>query len=227
MRGTGATGTDRTAIEAYLRGLDRALTGPARTRADLLTEARHSLLDAAAGYRAEGLDPAAAQRRAVREFGPVGEVAAGYQAELAAGAARSLSVRVVVAWLLLMLGADWVWRGAPWTGPRPPAGYLLLGDSLDWLWLGCGPLALASLGWWVWSARHGRPGSVRLARVIGVVLTGAVALGCLGGIGLYAWSVDLWAGALRWPPMLVGLPLLCLLHAWLGHGAVRCLTAAR
>lgn len=71
-----------TAVEAYLTELDGALRGPRRVKADLLAEARDSLTDAAEAYRGAGLEPGVAERRAVEDFGAVGEVAPGYQAEL-------------------------------------------------------------------------------------------------------------------------------------------------
>ena len=214
-------------IDEYVRSLDRSLAGPARIKTDLLTEARHSLVDAVEDYRAGGLPAADAERQAIDEFGSVGRLATCYQAELAASAVRSLALRVAAVWLLFMFTTDQMWRGAPWTGPRPPAGYRLLSDSLDWLSIGYGLAAAASFVWLTWSARRGQPGSIRLARAIGLALTGALALGWLGGIAVYAWSVDLWEGALTWPPMIVGMAMVSAAYAWLGSAAWSCLTSTR
>jgi hypothetical protein len=69
-------------IERYLTELDARLVGPARRKADLLTEARDGLTDAAEAYSAAGLDEADAQRRAVAEFGELSMIAREYQSEL-------------------------------------------------------------------------------------------------------------------------------------------------
>ena len=84
-------------IELYVAELGAALRGPRRAKADLLTEARHSLEDATAAYQSRGLSAARAQRRAVAEFGAVGEVAPGYQTELGLSAGRR------TAWLLTLV----------------------------------------------------------------------------------------------------------------------------
>lgn len=221
-------GSETLLIDDYLRRLGRRLPGPRRCRADLLTEVRHSLLDASAAYRASGLSPTEAQRRAVHEFGTVEQLSAGYQAELAAGAVRTLALRVTGAWLLFLSAADLMWRGAPWSGsPPPPVSYRLLSDAIGWLWLGCGLAAVASLGWSTWNARRGRSGSVRLARTVGIGLPGALALGWLTAIAVFAWSVRIWTGALSWPPMVLGMALVSLVYLWLGRAALRCLASVR
>ncbi|AGM03627.1 permease prefix domain 1-containing protein [Amycolatopsis keratiniphila] len=71
------------AIEAYIGDLDARLRGSAGAKADLLTEARDGLVDAAEAYREGGVDEAEAERRAVADFGPVAVIARDYQAELA------------------------------------------------------------------------------------------------------------------------------------------------
>ncbi|KZB82353.1 permease prefix domain 1-containing protein [Amycolatopsis regifaucium] len=70
------------AIEPYLSELASGLSGPARAKADLLTEARDGLHDAAEAYREGGVEAAEAERRAVADFGPVDLIARAYQAEL-------------------------------------------------------------------------------------------------------------------------------------------------
>lgn len=56
---------DAVPIDDYLRTLGAALHGPSRLKAELLAEARGGLEDAADAYTLSGLDPRAAQRRAV------------------------------------------------------------------------------------------------------------------------------------------------------------------
>jgi hypothetical protein len=89
---TGHTGC--VLIDAYVADLGRSLRGPARAKADLLREARDGLYDAAAAYRDDGLDPEAAQHRAVRDFGDVREIAPDYQAELAAAQGRRTALLI-------------------------------------------------------------------------------------------------------------------------------------
>ncbi|WP_213452995.1 permease prefix domain 1-containing protein [Rhizomonospora bruguierae] len=74
-------------IDQHLRALERRLAGPGRLKADLLAEAHDDLLDAAEAYRAQAV-PAAAEARAVTDFGPLRRVAPDYQTELAVAAAR-------------------------------------------------------------------------------------------------------------------------------------------
>ncbi|EME57495.1 permease prefix domain 1-containing protein [Amycolatopsis decaplanina] len=71
------------AIEAYIGHLDRRLSGSAGAKADLLTEAKDSLTDAAEAYREGGAGESEAERRAVADFGPAAVIAREYQAELA------------------------------------------------------------------------------------------------------------------------------------------------
>jgi hypothetical protein len=212
-------------IDGFVRDLDRALTGPARLKSDLLTEARDSLTDAAEGYRAGGIDPAEAERRAVSEFGSVAQLANGYQAELAATTIRTLALRIIAVTALLRSSADLMWRGAPWTGPVPSDGYRLLSGSLGWAWIACGLAALCSFVWFTCAARRGRPASVRLARAVSLGLAGFLGLAVCGGIAIYAWSLGLWDAALTWPPMVAGLVALTAAYAWLAHGVRGCLSA--
>ncbi|RKR88597.1 putative membrane protein [Micromonospora pisi] len=205
-------------IDTYVYRLGRALHGPSRHKSDLLTEVRHSLTDTAEGFRAGGMDPAEAERRAVAEFGPVRQLAREYQSELLAGSLRSLAIRMVVVGVVLAAVGDLMWRGAPWTGPEPPAAYLFLSGTLEWLWHGVDLFALGAYLWLGWQARRGRF-PVRLARVTGIGLCVALVLGQLVTIAVYTWSVTLWEAALTWPPMLVGGVVLVAVHGWLGRSA--------
>jgi hypothetical protein len=56
-------------IDGYLAELDRVLYGPRRVKADLLAEVRGGLIDAAEAHERAGLDPEAAERMAVANFG--------------------------------------------------------------------------------------------------------------------------------------------------------------
>ncbi|MGC1213009.1 MAG: permease prefix domain 1-containing protein [Micromonospora sp.] len=215
-------GDDDVLVEERLRELADHLRGPARLKADLLTEARDALRDAAEAYRDSGLPAGEAERRAVAEFGTTGELAPGYQAELAAGALRRLALRALAVALALMAGGDLTWRGSSWSdGPPPPEGFLLLHASLNGIWLTVAGLALVGLLVGVLAARYGSPHLSRIGRGVGFGLTGALALGALAGSALFGWSVGLWEAALTWPPMIVGPVLVGV--GWVALGrAARC-----
>jgi hypothetical protein len=219
--------TEALVIDEYVHRLGRSLRGPGRLREDLLTEARHSLIDTAEGYRGGGLPDGEAERRAVAEFGSVAELAAGYQAELAAGTARRLALRIILVDILLFSTADLMWLGAPRDGAKPSAGYILLSTSLNRLWVGFGLLALLTYAWLTWGARHGQPGSVRAVRAVGHVLTASFGVSALAAIALYLWSFELWTAALTWPPMLIGGVALAVVYTWLGRAAGSALASAR
>lgn len=213
-------------IDAYLHRLGRALHGPARMRADLLAEARDSLHDAAAAYRADGLDDGPAQRLAVDEFGTVGELADAYQDELAAGAVRGLALRTVLAFVAVAGGSVLMWWGAPWTGTQPPADYRALATWLDRLNYAVVGGALLAYGWSGWSGRRGRfPRG--MARAVGLALTLGLLATAAAGTVIFVWSVRLAPAAATWPPMLLGIGLLAVAYGWLGRAAWGCLASGR
>ncbi|GAA4567311.1 permease prefix domain 1-containing protein [Micromonospora coerulea] len=197
-------GYDEVLVDERVRELAGHLRGPARLKADLLTEARHALLDAAEAYREGGLPTAEAERRAVAEFGTATQLVPGYQAELTAGALRRLAVRALVVAVALLAGGDLTWRGANWRGGPPPEGYQVLSASMNGIWGLVAGLAVAGLLLGFLAARHGSDRLPRLERAVGFGLTGALGLGVLAGSALVAWSIGLWEAALTWPPMIVG-----------------------
>ncbi|MET8282514.1 permease prefix domain 1-containing protein [Micromonospora sp. NPDC005174] len=193
-------------VDEHLRELESRLQGPARLKSDLLTEARHDLLDAVDAYRESGLPPTEAQRRAVAEFGSAAQVLPSWQAELAVAALRGLSLRMLAVAGVLVAAGDLTWRGSSWSaGPQPPAAYRLLSATVDWIW--AGGLLLAVTGLLViWAgARSPRPHLAVAQRAVGIGLTGALALGMAAGGALFVWSIDMWDAALTWPPMIVGM----------------------
>ncbi|MET7710080.1 permease prefix domain 1-containing protein [Micromonospora sp. NPDC005413] len=192
-------------IDEHLRELAARLQGPARLKSDLLTEARHGLLDAVEAYRERGVPPTEAQRRAVVEFGSPSQLLPSWQAELAVGALRGLSLRMLAIAGVGVVAGDLTWQGSSWSGgPRPPAVYLLLSTSVEWIWMGSLLLAVAGLLVVAASARSPRPSLAVAQRAVGIALTGMLGLGMLTGCALFTWSLDLWDAALRWPPMIIG-----------------------
>jgi len=122
-------------IDTYIAELDAALRGPRRARTDLLTEARDSLVDATRAYEDGGLPAAAAERRAVREFGDVRHIAREFQAEL--GLAQSRRTAVLCLCVLLLQPLAWgnAWYVAAASNPagEPAAPYALLSELVEWL----------------------------------------------------------------------------------------------
>jgi hypothetical protein len=103
-------------VETYLTGLSRALRGPRRRKADLLAEARDSLVDATEAYQAEGLSPVEAAGQAVADFGDLAEVVPGYRSELGIAQGR----RTAVLLLLVMIAQPIVWQEGLWAWNRHP-----------------------------------------------------------------------------------------------------------
>jgi hypothetical protein len=214
-------------VEGHVRRLDRALTGPRRVKADLLREVRDGLVDAAEGHRVEGVPPAEAERRAVAEFGAVPELAPVYQAELAAAAARSLGIRVTAVFAVLGIAGNLMWRGAPWTGPQPPAGYLFVSGLIDRV--GLALVLTGVLGWaalWL-AARSGRPVPPRALRLVTLAVIAQLAVIWSAGATVYVWSLVLWDAAASWPPMLVGGAAMCAAAWWVARAASTSVAANR
>ncbi|WP_214406517.1 permease prefix domain 1-containing protein [Pseudonocardia lacus] len=118
-------------VDAHLAELDRSLRGPDKARRDIVREVRDGLADAVDAYRRAGLDPHAAARRAVRDFGPVDDVVGLYQDELAAGQGRRTALLLAIALPALMLGWDFVWRSGLAPGPPAPAAVKVLAGVQD------------------------------------------------------------------------------------------------
>jgi hypothetical protein len=114
-------------IGSYLAAVASGLTGPARTRRDILAELGAGVADAADAHRRAGLDAARAARAAIAEFGSPDQVAAGFRAELAAAQARRTALTLMTVgpltgmlWLAAALASHigrlappWEWAGLP------------------------------------------------------------------------------------------------------------------
>ena len=103
---------DLDVLSAYLRDLGKALRGPRRLKADLLTEARGSLIDAVCAREERGVPTDAAQREAIAEFGSVARVAPDYQAELAVAQGRRTGLLI----LAVVIAQCFMWDDAQNSG---------------------------------------------------------------------------------------------------------------
>ncbi|MDA0632561.1 permease prefix domain 1-containing protein [Nonomuraea sp. MCN248] len=121
-------------IDDYAAELRRALSGPYGPKRDLVVEARHSLLDCAEAYQAQGLRRTEAERRAVEEFGPVRDVAPGYQEELTASAGRRLGLLLFVSVPATVLAWGLIWSFQPaetWVAADRPEWFTTASRLLD------------------------------------------------------------------------------------------------
>jgi HAAS domain-containing protein len=105
-----------TPVETYLIRLSRALSGPRRRKADLLAEARDSLIDATEAFEADGLNRREAEERAVADFGELSEVVPGYRGELGLAQGR----RTALMLCLVMLAQPIIWKEDAWRWNQDP-----------------------------------------------------------------------------------------------------------
>jgi hypothetical protein len=139
-------------IDDYLTGLSRTLEGPRGPKLDMVTEARDSLLDTAEALEGEGLNRAEAERVAVEEFGPISEIAPGYQESLSISAGRRLACLFFLSVPLVSLMWNLIWHVLP-ADPTAyatwPGWFVPVARGLDILQLSGGVLsgvALVALG---------------------------------------------------------------------------------
>jgi hypothetical protein len=215
-------------IDDYVAELERAVTGPAKFKRDLVVEARDSLADAAEAMEAEGLDPAEAERLAVLEFGAVEELAPGYQAELQAHAGRRLGVLLFFSVPAIALCWGFVWHFFPagqsaWA--QAPGWYSAASKLLDYTQLAVGVAGgLAALALGRGARLLGRTrlvtrslgGAALSMLVVTSVLGTALSLGSHGPEGFASYLPGLVVAVATYA--LAGLQLL---------GAVRCLRVTR
>lgn len=218
---------DATAIDDYLRQLGGELRGPRRLKADLLTEARGGLEDAAEAFVRDGLDAGTAQRRAVAEFGVPDELASAYQAELTAGQGRRLALLVA----LLpagMLTADLMWWQPPGEAAEPPpTPFLILVETLDWTSYAAGAAALVALFLLGPASRRRWIDPRRIVRPLALLALATClfiwALGTFAAVG----TVTETPGVLTWPPMLAAWLMLNTLFWLLTRMALRVVAVTR
>ncbi|MGW0482052.1 permease prefix domain 1-containing protein [Nonomuraea sp. NPDC003214] len=135
-------------IDDYVTDLGRALSGPSGPKRDMVVEARDSLVDAADAYEAGGAGREEAERLAIEEFGPVRDIAPGFQAELTAVAGRRLGLLLFVSVPVTVVMWSVVWRFHPgsFAGYGPRADWHVFASRLlDVLQLGTGLYGGAAL----------------------------------------------------------------------------------
>lgn len=167
-------------IAEYVVALRRALHGPRRTLRDMVTEAHQGLADAAAAYRDGGVAPERAAVLAVRDFGPVDEIAPEYQDELTARQGRWAAVLLAVAFPAMLVGWDLLWKsGAVRREPgATPEVVRFLAVLQDVMTVAVGVAALVLLV----STFRRSVSPRRLASAVGV--TGGIGAASCGGISL-------------------------------------------
>jgi hypothetical protein len=213
-------------IDGYVAGLAAALRGPRRVRDDLLTEARDGLVDAAEAYQESGLEPGAAQRRAVEEFGGYAEVVPDYQAELAVAQGRRTALLIALALPALHLLAPLMWWHSPWATDQLTGGYARLTAMFDYLSLDGGAVAAVVLLGFGWGSRYVRNG-VRLTHAVGYGGLTFLLVHGLDGLAVYLWSLARWPGAVYWPPMWAGAVVMLLAFGYAALAACRCVWTSR
>lgn len=184
-----------TAIDAYLKDLDRRLIGCRSTKADLLGEARDGLHDAADGYRAGGWTDDEAERRAVTDFGEVTAVAGDYQAELSMHSGVRTLWKLVLGVPAMSLAWDLarILTFGAWTklSTPTPSWYVVATHVLHGGIFTVPVVGLVALLCTRWLSR--RVDGVRLARICGALIATAVGLNLvsIGGLLVATGAVDL------------------------------------
>lgn len=213
-----------TAIDSYVRELDRRLHGPRRRKADMIVEVRDGLRDAADAVRAESPDVSAAEaeRQAVEEFGPVPAVAPEFQSELAVAQAWRTAWVFAIALPLVMTVTTLMWRAGS-TGVSPSPAYHDLAHATDVFLIAASVgFAVALLLLHVVARRAASP--VLLVRIVGVAAVTTV-LGMMGS-GLFLTMGAPTGGTSLWGALVGGLPTLPG-YALLLYLGVRCLRLTR
>ncbi|GAA1277556.1 hypothetical protein GCM10009677_34480 [Sphaerisporangium rubeum] len=214
------------AIDDYVATLARTLRGPGRLRRDMVAEARDGLEDAAEAYREQGADPAAAERLAVAEFGPVGEIAPGYQEELAAREGRRTAAGLFLIVPVVTVLWTLIWRLYP-DLPAPaydgkPSWFMPLARFLDFFQLTMGLLGATAL---YLLGRGRRPEA--LTHGLGVLLWIQIPAIFVMSTILSAGAGSALDGFTHFTPGLLLTAVSYASHVWLLYAATRCLLTTR
>lgn len=216
-------------IAGYAAELGRLLRGPRRLRADLMAEARDGLVDAAEAYEHDGADRDTAAHRAIADFGPLREVASGYQAVLATAQARRTAALVFVITAAQTLSATYEWRSLSqdqdWAF-QPGLAYTVLARSVDWVGVGNKVAALLVLLATGIGVRYlgNRPAICRFTGVLTLAVGGFM---LVGGALLTSLNPALMASYQDRPYLWFFYAISLVPGVWLAVSAWRCITAAR
>jgi hypothetical protein len=220
-------GSDLAVIQRYADGLAASLHGPRRLRADMVAEARDSLLDAAMAHLDAGLRPADAVRRAVDEFGDYAEIVPAYQAELAAAQGRRTALWMATVLPVMHLFAPLMWWKAPWTqGDHIVRGYWALTANFDYLSIAATVAAVVLLVGFGWGSRFVRDG-VRYSHTVGVGVLVFLVVHGAAGVAVFALSFYQWPQCVTWPPIFIGAVLNLFAFGYAALTAWRCVKASR
>ncbi|GAA0722932.1 hypothetical protein Drose_09190 [Dactylosporangium roseum] len=212
-------------IDHYVDGLAAALRGPRKHRAEMVTEARHSLRDAADAFEDAGLDRVDAERRAVGEFGTYRQVVPAYQAELANLQGRRTAAWIALALPVVNLLEPLMWWDTPWSADNASHFYWVLVDHFQYTsFLAAAIAALVIVGF-SWGSRFLGDG-VRYARLVGLGTMTFLGLHGLVGATVFVLSIYQWPAAATWPPMLIGMVVNLAAFGYAGLLAVRCVSFA-
>jgi hypothetical protein len=113
-------------VARHVAELEQALHGPGRARRSMIREVRDGLHDAVAAYRACGLDHERAAALAVRDFGPIREVAPQFQEELAARQGRWTALLMMVVFPGTVLAWGLWWGSSTVWEPTPPPQFTIV-----------------------------------------------------------------------------------------------------
>lgn len=166
-------------IDTYVAELARSLPGPRHIRQGMLAELDDGLRDAADAHRAAGVAPREAELLAVRETGPVQELAIDYRTELAARSGRHTAMLLALTMLASTAAWDLIWYVVPSAPPLP--GVPELARVMMWTGMACAAVCALGVGLLVASARRAMP--VRLINGT-LVAVGAVAVALIVGSSL-------------------------------------------
>lgn len=216
------------AIAVTVAELNRRLHGPRRLRMDMVREVRDALCDAEEAYLAAGMTTDDAQARAVADFGDLDEITAEYQLELAARQARRSAVSIVLAFPMMLLLWDSLWRFGDTASGEPTRMTLILSDIIDGVSLVAAAGALLVLVMLCLSARRGRQSAVRgIARSAGLIGLATVVLVLATSGALQVANVSASVSLFRMPATIVIEIASAILTGWVIWMCAACLSSAR
>ncbi|AZM53737.1 hypothetical protein DMA15_15085 [Streptomyces sp. WAC 01529] len=209
-------------LQEYVADLGAALHGPAKAKSRLIGEVRDGLADTAAAYADAGLGEEEAARRAVREFGSVGELVPSCQRELTVAQARHTARAVTLA-APFLIGCWYLARSAghdlAWDVSRAPQ---LLAVHLAFVATAAALLAAVTLAATGSLARR-LPAPNRLPLL--VAWAGTTASGAMAAATLALTTAA--ALATNWPLLAFAGALAAASHAALAPSARACRHCAR